>query len=290
MQIRTLIIMGITILFVLTGCGGNSSVDGFITVDVTKDYSPGKELVLQDFMDVEYIPLETTDEFIHQSFVQYIGEKYIIVKETSKDDIFIYDRNGKALRKINQKGNSGEEYIGCYSVTLDEAKEEMFVNDIYGLKILVYDLQGNFKRSFKHRTDNGSLFYMDIFNYDEDHLICYDKQNKTVPFIIISKQDGSVTREISVPFSKRIYMLLEKRDGEMVYTMSPGPYRTIIPDQGTWRLLEVSSDTIYTLKPDFSLQPFIVRTPPIQTMDSGVFLLIRMLSDRYIFMEAVESI
>ena len=290
MQIRTLIIMGITILFVLTGCGGNSSVDGFITVDVTKDYSPGKELVLQDFMDVEYIPLETTDEFIHQSFVQYIGEKYIIVKETSKDDIFIYDRNGKALRKINRKGNSGEEYIGCYSVTLDEAKEEMFVNDIYGLKILVYDLQGNFKRSFKHRTDNGSLFYMDIFNYDEDHLICYDKQNKTVPFIIISKQDGSVTREISVPFSKRIYMLLEKRDGEMVYTMSPGPYRTIIPDQGTWRLLEVSSDTIYTLKPDFSLQPFIVHTPPIQTMDSGVFLLIRMLSDRYIFMEAVESI
>ena len=42
MQMRTLIIMGITILFVITGCGGNSSADGFVTADVTKSYSPEK--------------------------------------------------------------------------------------------------------------------------------------------------------------------------------------------------------------------------------------------------------
>ena len=35
----------------------------YITVDITANY-PKKEMILQDFMDVEYIPLETTDEFI----------------------------------------------------------------------------------------------------------------------------------------------------------------------------------------------------------------------------------
>lgn len=46
------------ILFILMGCGVDKS-DSLVTVDVTVNY-PKKELVLQDFMDVEYIPLETT--------------------------------------------------------------------------------------------------------------------------------------------------------------------------------------------------------------------------------------
>jgi len=41
------------ILFLMTGCGGTKqSNDDFITIDVTKSY-PKKELILQDFMDVE---------------------------------------------------------------------------------------------------------------------------------------------------------------------------------------------------------------------------------------------
>ena len=51
-----------TILLILMGCEGNKS-DSLITVDVTADY-PKKELILQDFIDVEYVLLETTDEFI----------------------------------------------------------------------------------------------------------------------------------------------------------------------------------------------------------------------------------
>lgn len=49
----------IFILFIVAGCGENKqSTDDFITVDVTASY-PHKELILQDFMEVEYIPLET---------------------------------------------------------------------------------------------------------------------------------------------------------------------------------------------------------------------------------------
>lgn len=54
------------ILLLMAGCGGNEqTADNFITVDVTASY-PLKELILQDFVDVEYIPLETTDEFLCQ--------------------------------------------------------------------------------------------------------------------------------------------------------------------------------------------------------------------------------
>ena len=63
-----------------------------ITVDVTVSY-PKKELILQDFMDVEYIPLETKDDFICQGLVLAIGKDIILARNRIRDgDIFIYDR------------------------------------------------------------------------------------------------------------------------------------------------------------------------------------------------------
>ena len=106
---KILIFIEIIILFVMTGCGGgNSSTDDFITVDVNKSYSSKKELILQDFMDVEYIALETNDDFVNQGFVQAVGKEFILVKNYRDDgDIFVYDRTGKAIRKINRKGQGG---------------------------------------------------------------------------------------------------------------------------------------------------------------------------------------
>ena len=112
------------VLLAATGCSQKQN-DGFITVDVTNSYSPKKELVLQDIMDVKYIPLETNDEFITQGAVEAIGEKYIIVKNYSDGNIFVYDRSGKAIRKINRKGQGGEEYIFCSGITLDEENNEI---------------------------------------------------------------------------------------------------------------------------------------------------------------------
>lgn len=92
-------------------CNQTDTDSKYITVNVKEDY-PKKEIVLQDFMDVEYIPLETTDEFITQGVVMAIGNKYILTKNYVNDgDIYVFDRKtGKGIRKINRKGQGGEEY------------------------------------------------------------------------------------------------------------------------------------------------------------------------------------
>ena len=174
---KTLIFIETILLLVMTSCGSdNASTDGFITVDVTKSsYSPKKE----------------NDEFINHGYVQAIGKKYIIVRNYNNDgDIFVYDRKGKAICKINRKGQGGEEYISCRSVTLDEENEELFINDFLARKITVYDLKGNFKRSFKQKQEGDTQFYLDIIDYDKDNLICYDECNADIPFLLVSKQDG----------------------------------------------------------------------------------------------------
>jgi hypothetical protein len=278
----------IALLVIVAGCKQLSNQnDDLIRVDVTRTNFPKKELILQDFMDVEYIVLETNDDFLNQGFVQDIGKEFIIVRNYINDgDIFVYDRTGKALRKINRRGQGGEEYTHISEITLDEMNGEIFVHDYFIRKSIVYDLYGNFKRSLDYK-ENTELFYTNIFNYDNDNLIGYDEFNEEVSFVLISKQDGSITQEIKIPFKEKKLVMHLNEAGTGSVTL--GPYRTIIPFKGDWLLLELSSDTIYTLLPDFSLQPFMARTPSVHSMNPEVFLLLRLLSDQYIFMETVKN-
>lgn len=101
----------IMFLSIMTGCGKNTQPANEVsTVDVTAKY-PYKELILQDFMDVEYIPLETTDEFLCMGSLWGVGKDVIVATNFNGDgNIFIFDRKGKALKKINRKGQGNEEY------------------------------------------------------------------------------------------------------------------------------------------------------------------------------------
>lgn len=75
MKTTTITISAIILLMIMSGCGRSSKNESgdYITVDVSKDY-PERGLILQDVMDVEYIPLETTDEFITHGDVMDVGE------------------------------------------------------------------------------------------------------------------------------------------------------------------------------------------------------------------------
>ena len=66
--------------------------DDIIKIDVTKDFEKKRELILQDFMDVEYISLETKDGFYNQGSVQAIGRDIILLTNRATDgNIFVYD-------------------------------------------------------------------------------------------------------------------------------------------------------------------------------------------------------
>lgn len=270
----------------MLGCSKNEQLpEGFIKFDVTKKYLM-KELFLQDFMDVEYIPLETNDDFVNQGYVRDIGEKNIIVTNRINDgDIFIYDRTGKALRKINRRGQGSEEYSFLYNIILDDKREEIFVNDLFAKRIVVYDLFGNFKRVITRKEEFNSTFYTNIYNYDEDNLICYDRYNTNISFFVISKNDGTVIKTIKIPFKNKLFLRQTYNNNNL----TPGPYHSIMPYKGNWILLELSSDTVYMLSSDFSIHPFLVRIPSVESKESDDYLLFRFLSDHYLFMETIEN-
>lgn len=284
-------ILALILSVVLAGCGGKGnkpSNDDLIIVDVSKSY-PKKELVLQDFMDVEYIALETTDEFLTQGLVRDVGKKYLVVTNRNRDgDIFIFDRpTGKGVRKINRQGQGAEEYTRINEIILDESNEEIFVKSL-GNKILVYDLYGGFKRCLNLDRELSS-----VFDYDKYNLIGYDMsdyhskgEDRTRSYhIIISKQDGSITREIFLPF-KTINTPIVKDGDRFIASYS---YQIRL-SHGKCTLMDTSADTLYNYAPDGTLTPFLVRTPSAHAMEPEVFLYMGISTDRYCFMQTVKNV
>ena len=272
----------------MTGCKQSGANEDLITVDVTKSYPP-KELILQDFMDVEYVPLETNDEFLCQGLLQAVGKNIIIVRNRKQDgNIFIYDRSGKALKKINKQGQGGEEYTRILRIALDEDNGELFVNDYASKKIVVYDLEGKFRRSFPHKKN---AMYDFIYCFDAENLICNDasSRNEGQSFMIISKQDGSITKEIEIPFKDKKQIWLSKKDETtgMSYFLSPSGHSPIIPYLDHWLLVEPSADSVYSYSSDHTMTPIIARTPPIQSMNPEIFLFMGTLTNDYYFMMTV---
>ena len=250
-----------------------------------------KELILQDFMDVEYIPLETKDDFICQGLVLAIGKDIILARNRIRDgDIFIYDRKtGKGLKKINREGQGGEEYTFIQRIVLDEKQNEIFVLDHFSRKISVYDLDGNFKRSLKRGDE---LYFFHLYNFNQTSLITNNYWVTDKPaFTIISKQDGT-TKQIQIPFKEKISMAVNYSDKakDIYYNVIPDNYNPIIPYFDCWVLVEQSSDTVYKYQSDHKMIPIIARTPSVQSMNPEVFLFLGILTNRYYFMETVKKI
>lgn len=294
---KTLIFIETILLLVMTSCGSdNASTDGFITIDVTKSsYSPQKELVLQDFMDVEYIPLETTDDILCAGSVWAVSENLILATNFNQDgNIFLFDRkSGKALRKINHQGQSGEEYTSALGFVLDEENKELYVSDTYARKIVVYDLEGNFKRRLSWEDD---YMFGEIFNFDKEYLICLNIDNPTVrsteSFVLISKQNGHVVEKIQIPFKDKKSIIIRtpaNDDSGMYYAYAPSTSHPLVPYFNNYVLAEYSADTIYQYTPNGEMEPIIARTPSVQTMNPEVFLFPTLFTDRYYFLEAVEK-
>jgi hypothetical protein len=296
-RFNTIIVL---LLIIMTGCNGNRKsncknddlstiaiADTFITVDVSKKY-PLKELILQDIMDVEYIVLESTNEFLCQGVVQAIGKEIIVIRNNVDDgDIFIFDRKGKGLRKFNRKGQGPEEYILYLSVFLDEYNDEIYVDEVIR-NILVYDLHGNFLRSIPRSETR----WINANNYDSDYLIAREspsthtgKETNNQRFVIISKKDGSTVRDFRIYFDKRVEWGITNRARNAGGAPRLFP---IISYDNSWLLMEPSSDTIFRISSDYSLIPFMSRTPSIESMTPAIFLLPCIFTERYYFMETIK--
>ena len=255
--------------------------------DFSKDY-PQKKLRLQDMADIEYVPLETTDDILlgGSSVLSAITDKYILVHETRLGDIFVFDRKtGKFYSHFNHKGQGGMEYNWIENGTiLDEKKEEIYVCSQF---IQVYSLQGEYKRTLKI---NGFDHYMKIFNYDDESLLIYDDVNiepgresktKKEPYSLVSKKDGSLISVLGIHFAKRYSNAIsQKLEGDMWRPLRISYYQNM-HNGSDLMIMDISSDTLYQLSPDKGLIPLLARTPSVHASEPRNIWIPILTTDRF---------
>lgn len=274
--------------FLLFGCSGDKEEVNtlFIEFDVTKSY-PVKELDIREIADINYLLLETHDDYLFSSRPQFISPNYIMTWNKEERGFVFFDKKGEPVSKVFRKGMGPEEYAMVSGWVYNEERDELALH-CFPNEIMIYNRHGEFKRKF---TRPDEAFYMGFYDFDADYLICYDiMEEQPSPFVLISKADGRIEDEIKIPFDKKLDMRLTvETDENRKYTVGFGCYFAV-PNGKDFLLTEYSSDTVYRYTSDHQLIPVLVRKPSIQTMDPQIALHSWVETNDYYFLSTTKRV
>ncbi len=291
-------ILALSILL-LIACGKEQQQSDIPVVDVTKTY-PKKEIVLQDIADVEYIPLETRDDVLIDSYFHIctISPDSLLVGNYREGTVFLFNGQGKLVKKFNNKGASDKEYKEVWGIFYDKKTREIFIWDYpFKYQILVYDENGFYKRTLPINKDY-SLRSNEIINYNENALLFHNGQlnfelntkkdslEKGIkPYVLLSKKDGKKLGNLPIAFSDRKQPnIVKKQKGG--YSCTWAPLNSLTSDGEIIIYSDVSQDTIFSYSKDKKLTPIVVRKPKVSEMNKPFdFLQIHKMTSNYIFGE-----
>ncbi|MGL5545617.1 MAG: 6-bladed beta-propeller [Tannerellaceae bacterium] len=264
-------------------------------IDLQKEY-PKKTVCIQDYADIEYIPLETHENALltagHLSSMKWTED---ILAVNDFYAIHFFDRLGKYLSSINKKGSSGEEYNFISSFTIDPKAKEVFIYDFKVLnnKLLVYDIDGTFKRRIplKDYTTNQPIFdyspqeliTCDIFNLDKkDESIPTSNQ----PYYKISKQDGTISL-LPIVLEERFGDALRFHKNDLSFTIKIGVY-PFVKSGDDLIISDFAMDTVYSFKDD-KLKPIAVRQNRYKENGNPILATLLAKTNRYQFWDVCEK-
>jgi hypothetical protein len=162
----------IFILFILSGCNRKQQThESLPIIDIVEGIEDeGTTMMLSEvFEDITFIPLETADECLI-GFIDdvHFSKNYTVVIDSNPNQILLFDRTGKFIRKIGSKGQGPGEYLYPFFSVL--VNDELFIWDLHLNSSLCYDLHtGKCLRVKKH--DYYDL--RDMMSFNDSLLIYY---------------------------------------------------------------------------------------------------------------------
>ena len=278
---RNFFIILVAMAFAFAGCSTKTvNADEGFTIDLSISY-PHKEIRLQSIAEIEYVALETTDDvLLDESFqLSSISDKYIVGWQTKTNDVFVFNRDGKAVTNFKKFGQSGTEYTRIYNILFDEKNEEIFIVDRSEIgRIQVYALNGEYKRTLNYSNGFSNL---KAYNFDDETLLIYDDDERSQMIKLQIGTGGQTRTQFTDP--ERPYMLMSKTDGTVISELNifiPERYALSFVGENTMALYrlpynryhgqdfviaDMSSDTIYKFTKNRELTPLFIRKPSVSS-------------------------
>lgn len=122
--------------------------DGAEMILVPNKIIEGIENMVSEY---EIVPLEANDNSLLGGVgqIRIVDDKVFVLDRYRTGKLVAFDRGGNYLYSVGQRGRGPGEYLKIYSFEIDYVNREMLAVDVEGRKIIVYDLDGNLKRTVK---------------------------------------------------------------------------------------------------------------------------------------------
>ena len=297
------VILWCLLVVYLLACGPKQSLrqnDSILIIDIDKRDYPIEDVDINAIADVEYIPLETTDESIipNGNAGFYVTDSLIITSSIHSGEVFFFDRKGSFLYKVCRLGNSGKEYSRLSELIVDFVSKELLVYSAGERKIQIYDFDGDYQRTLRLPTDD--FVVNELYNYDDDYLIGCNykysylekKHADNHPYYLISKKNGNL---INLPLfiEDRIDFCVNRE----VVTFSGGAYSNNtyfkidqLNNNGTDMIIgDFALDTIYCYR-DYKLTPIALKIPPVKSKNPRRIVAVEFVSDYFIRFRIIDMV
>ena len=286
----------LTLMFIGCSKQPKAPVDSTLPVlDLSKDY-PEKKVDIHELGEVEYIPLETTDESIMRvGLYHYISNDYIIVQDLGVMQIF--DRKGKHITRFDHTGPGPKEYHYIHGCKADFRAKELYIYD--PKKIQVYSFSGEWIRTVGNIPEGIRPEF--TFDYNEKYLITHNVFHDywnfeklpvdLKPYYLIDKQTGefiplplTVKNRISRIVHKEIKDISENVAQPIVEKILINP---MLANGSDILIADFGLDTLYSYKND-RLTPIAVQYPSAHSTNPPVVIAPFFYTDQFLIFKPVE--
>ena len=291
-------ILSLCLMLALSACTSQPKPQKDSTLpilDISKEY-PEIELDIHEIADVEYIPLETTDESVMTvGLHHFISDEYIIIQDLN--NIQIFDRKGKHITRFNHAGPGPKEYHYIHGCKADFKAKELYIYD--PKKIQVYSFSGEWVRTVGNIPEGIRPEF--TFNYNEKYLITHNVFHDywnfeklpvdLTPYYLIDKQTGefiplplTVKNRISRVVHKEIKDISENIAEPIIEKILIEP---MLANGSDILIADFGLDTLYSYKNN-RLIPIAVQYPSVHDSTPPVVIAPTHYTDQFLIFQPIE--
>lgn len=157
-----------------------------------------KLLNTSDLIDTNFIQtivLETTSGNLISRVKQiFLTENHLFILNKIPSEIFMFDKDGKYIRKIGQQGRGAGEYLNIENIYVDENKQEIVLLDSKNCKIFIYNYNGDFIKTISNKHNP----YGHVARLNDTLYCLNNRSNKTKiennPSVLILNDKGELVK------------------------------------------------------------------------------------------------
>jgi len=161
-------------LLILISCKKNSNDDGAKYHVVINGSPKDNDIIsITEFVDsVDFIKLETTNSCLIGRISKIIfTNNLLIIQDAKTASIFLFDRNGKFINSISNRGNGPGEYVSLTRVMFDSVSQQIIIYDSSSSKMIFYNTRGDFIKEINQFCESAVI--RDIINLPNKNFLCY---------------------------------------------------------------------------------------------------------------------